>query len=281
MRPALLINDGNQQLAADTSLPERLKDAIGAVPRQGPQARSLRVDGIGKRYGETVALSGVTIDFTPGHVHTVLGENGSGKSTLLKLLSGIVQPSEGAILLDGQPIAPRSPAEMRRHGLATVFQEVLITPHRSVTENVLLGYDGMIERRMPASRREAAVAAMLGALSKTPIELDRPAGRLPLAVQQLIVIARALVHLPGILLLDEATAALDLGDRDRVFDVISEYARSGNVVIFISHRMDEVRRLSDRVSILRSGSLVETLERDDLTTERLLRLMAPEARLHA
>jgi len=268
-------------LAADTSLPERLKDAIGAVPRQGPQARSLRVDGIGKRYGETVALSGVTIDFTPGHVHTVLGENGSGKSTLLKLLSGIVQPSEGAILLDGQPIAPRSPAEMRRHGLATVFQEVLITPHRSVTENVLLGYDGMIERRMPASRREAAVAAMLGALSKTPIELDRPAGRLPLAVQQLIVIARALVHLPGILLLDEATAALDLGDRDRVFDVISEYARSGNVVIFISHRMDEVRRLSDRVSILRSGSLVETLERDDLTTERLLRLMAPEARLHA
>ena len=281
MRPALLINDGNQQLAADTSLPERLKDAIGAVPRQGPQARSLRVDGIGKRYGETVALSGVTIDFTPGHVHTVLGENGSGKSTLLKLLSGIVQPSEGAILLDGQPIAPRSPAELRRHGLATVFQEVLITPHRSVTESVLLGYDGMIERRMPASRREAAVAAMLGALSKTPIELDRPAGRLPLAVQQLIVIARALVHLPGILLLDEATAALDLGDRDRVFDVISEYARSGNVVIFISHRMDEVRRLSDRVSILRSGSLVETLERDDLTTERLLRLMAPEARLHA
>lgn len=258
----------------------RLTEAIGTLPRAGQPVSGLAVEGIGKRYGETVALSGVDEAFLPGSVHTVLGENGSGKSTLLKLLSGVVRPTEGRLLLNGDSIRPLSPLEMQAKGLATVFQEVLITPHRSVIENVLLGYDGLVMRAMPRNKRRPAVEAVLSALSNSPFDLDAPAGQLPLAAQQLVVIARSLIKLPSILLLDEATAALDFGDRNQVFEVIADYARADNIVIFISHRMDEVKRLSDRVTVLRSGRRIETLERAEVTSERLLQLMAPEARSH-
>ena len=268
-------------LRAETSgsrIAARLDDVLGSAPRSGPAIRRLRTEGVGKRYGETVALRGVSVALEPGTVHTVLGENGSGKSTLLKLLSGVARPSEGRILLDGEPVRAGSPRAMQSLGVATVFQEVLVSPHRSVTENVLLGYDGFVRRHMPRARRASAVAAVLGELSGTEIDLRAPAGELPLATRQLVVLARALVRLPSVLLLDEATAALDLRDRDRVFEVIADHARGGNLVVFVSHRLDEVRRLSDRVSVLRNGELIETLAREEATGARLLRLMAPEAR---
>jgi ribose transport system ATP-binding protein len=250
----------------------------GVVPNREP-AR-LQVAGLTKRYGETLALSEATVDFFPG-IHTILGENGSGKSTMLKILSGVVTQTDGTVLLDGKAIAPKSPRDMQDFGLSTVFQEVLIAPHRCVLDNIFLGYDGPLKRRIVKSRRPALANALLEAISRSPIPLLAPAGDLPLASQQLVVIARALLRLPSILLLDEATAALDYADRDLVFDVIEDYAAHGNVVIFISHRLAEVRRLSNRVTVLRSGHVVETLERDDITTSRLLKLMAPEAASHA
>jgi ribose transport system ATP-binding protein len=119
--------------------------------------------------------------------------------------------------------------------------------------------------------------AVLGAIGTIPINLDQPAGALPLSARQLVVLARALVRLPSVLLLDEASAALDFADRDLLFQAIEDYARAGNIVIFISHRLDEVQRLSDRVTVLRNGRIVETLGRDQTTTERLLKLMIPQA----
>ena len=250
----------------------------GMVPALGGRVQ-LATKGLTKRYGETLALCEASVDFRPG-IHTILGENGSGKSTLLKILSGVVTQTDGHVVLNGKIVSPKSPRDMHDLGLSTVFQEVLIAPHRSVLENVFLGYDSPLRRRIPKQERAPLADRLFAHISRFPIPLHAIAGELPLASQQLIVLARAFLRLPSILLLDEATAALDYADRDLVFDVIEDYAAAGNIVIFISHRLEEVRRLSHRVTVLRSGRVVETLERDDVTAPRLLKLMAPEAALH-
>jgi ribose transport system ATP-binding protein len=236
----------------------------------------LEIASLSKRYGETVALDNASIAFSAGTVHTIMGENGSGKSTLVKLLSGVVAPDRGRILIDGAPFAGRNPAAFQARGFATVYQEVLVAPDRSVTDNILLGYDGSFSRRLPRAGRRGAVVDTLSRCARTVIDLDVDAGSLPLATQQLIVLARALIRQPRILILDEATAALDFNDREIVFSLIESLARDGCLVLFISHRMDEVLRLSHRVTILRSGRVVETLDRADASAERLLVSMAPE-----
>src|SRR5882724_4478985 len=142
----------------------------------------LDVEDVSKRYGETVAVSGASISFRAGTVHTILGENGSGKSTLVKLLSGIVQPDGGLIKLDGKTFSGRGPAEFQAAGFATVFQEVLIAPDRSVTDNILLGLDGLVKRRIARERRRETAAAALSRFAITDVPLDAPAGSLPLAV---------------------------------------------------------------------------------------------------
>jgi ribose transport system ATP-binding protein len=243
-----------------------------AAPLAPPR---LAVIGVSKRYGQTIALSEVSIDFRAGEVHAILGENGSGKSTLVKLLSGIAFADAGAMALDGEPIAARGPADFAKKGFATVFQEVLIAPDRNVADNVLLGRDGLWRWRVAPRDRRRVAAETIKRISRTVISPDARAGDLPLALQQIVVIARALLRGPEILILDEATAALDHADRDAVFSEIESLARKGRVVIFISHRMDEVARLSDRISVLRSGRFVGTVARNEATSEQLLAMMAP------
>jgi ABC-type sugar transport system ATPase subunit len=236
----------------------------------------LDVEDVSKCYGETVALSGATIAFRPGTVHTILGENGSGKSTLVKLLSGIVQPDGGSIRLDGKPFSGQGPADFQAVGFATVFQEVLIAPDRTVTDNILLGLDGIVKRRIPRDRRRATAAAALGRFAITDVPLDAPAGSLPLAAQQLIVLARAVVRRPRILILDEVTAALDYADRESVFALMRQLADEGSLLLFITHRMDEVMSLSDRITILRGGKVVKTEDCGVSTPIELLKAMAPQ-----
>jgi ribose transport system ATP-binding protein len=236
----------------------------------------LEVKSIAKRYGETIALQDASIAFRPGTIHTILGENGSGKSTLVKLLSGIVQPDAGEILLDGQPFAGADPAAFQAAGFATVFQEVLVAPDRNVTDNILLGLDGLLTRVVPRRERHNRAAAILGRFARTEVPLDRPAGLMPLAAQQLVVLARALARDPKILILDEVTAALDFADRESVFALMRRLASEGRLILFITHRMDEVIALSDRISVLRGGRVVRTEERGVSTSAELLRAMAPQ-----
>ena len=242
----------------------------------------LEINNLSKRYGETVALAGATIAFRQGTIHTILGENGSGKSTLVKLLSGIVQPDGGSMTLDGRAFSGSRPTDFQSAGFATVFQEVLIAPDRSVTDNILLGLDGLIHRAIPRNRRRETAAAALSRFAVTDVPLDSPAGNLPLAAQQLVVLARAVVRRPRILILDEVTASLDYADRESVFKLMRQLADEGSLLLFITHRMDEVMALSDRVSILRSGRVVATEERGVSTPAELLRAMAPQtaAELH-
>jgi len=236
----------------------------------------LEVQGVSKRYGETVALAGASIAFRQGTIHTILGENGSGKSTLVKLLSGIVQPDGGAILLDGKAFAGSQPAAFQAAGFATVFQEVLVAPDRSVTDNILLGLDGFWRRAVPRGERRARAQAALSRFAVTPIDLDQPCRELPLAAQQLVVLARAVIRNPRVLILDEVTAALDFADRESVFALMRTLAGQGTLILFITHRMDEVMALSDRISILRAGRVVKTEERGVSTPAELLAAMAPQ-----
>jgi ABC-type sugar transport system ATPase subunit len=240
----------------------------------------LEIADLSKRYGETLALEGASVAFEPGSVHTILGENGSGKSTLVKLLSGIVSPDRGEIRLDGRPFRARDPRGFIAGGFATVFQEVLVAPDRSVVDNVLLGLDGLAAWAVPPRRRRALVADTLARFATTEIPLDAPAGEIPLAAQQLVVLARALVRKPRVLILDEVTAALDFADREAVFAAIEERARDGALVLFISHRMDEVMRLSRTVTVLRGGRVVDTRPIGACTPDGLLAMMAPHAREH-
>lgn len=235
----------------------------------------LSVSGVSKRFGETVALDDVSIDFHAGTIHTILGENGSGKSTLVKLLSGIVTPDDGTIALSGRPLSG-GPPDFLKAGMATVFQEVLVAHECSVTENVLLGIDGMAQRRIPRAARTGLVTETLTRITRSRIDPARKVDDLALAQQQLVVIARALTRDPRILILDEATAALDHADREAVFTEMERLAgEEGRLILFITHRMDEVMRLSNRISVLRSGQLVRTLPREEATPEGLLSLMAP------
>ncbi len=235
----------------------------------------LAIRDLSKRYGETVALDGASETFQRGSIHVVLGENGSGKSTLVKLLSGITVPSRGAVLVDGRPVERYEPRAMLMLGVGTVFQEVLVAPDRSVVDNILLGYDALFRRRLPRAERRDAAASALAQVARTPIDLGARAGDLPLAARQLIVLARAIIRQPRILILDEVTAALDFNDRETVFTAMERFAAEGGLILFISHRMDEVMRLAHRVTVLRSGRLVATVERADLEIDALLRLMAP------
>lgn len=237
----------------------------------------LKIEQLSKSYGETLALQDVSIAFEAGAVHAILGENGSGKSTLVKLLSGIAMPTRGNILVAGSGVSTSSPSAMRDIGIATVFQEVLIAPDRTVTDNILLGCDGIFRRSIAKGDRTELASSVLRKLTAAQIHMNSAAGDLPLAIRQLIVIARAFVQRPRFLILDEITAALDYGDREAVFQEIERFVSDGGTVIFISHRMDEVMRLAKNISVLRSGRLIQTLSCSDTNPVELLRAMAPEA----
>ena len=235
----------------------------------------LEVCELGKSFGETCALASCTLATDRTQVHAVLGENGSGKSTLVKILSGVIAPDGGELRIAGVRVTQFSPAAARDAGVAPVLQEVLVAPNRTVVDNVFLGYDGFVRRSLSrADRRERAHAA-LARITHTPPHLDAFVGDLALSQCQLVTIARALVRNPGILILDEATSALDIDDRQVLFEAIRELVADGCLVIFISHRLEEVMEISDLVTVLRNGTSIDTLRRGEFDVHHLLRLMSP------
>lgn len=237
----------------------------------------LEVRNLRKSFGETQALVSCTFSCRPGTVHAILGENGSGKSTLVKVLSGIVVPNGGEIHIGGTTVRRFTPRSARSHGVAPVLQEVLVAPNRSVLDNIFLGYDSLFARRGPRGDRHRIARETLARITRAAVPLDELIESVPLPHRQLTTIARALVRNPQILILDESTSTLDVNDRQVLFEEIRRLVQEERLVIYISHRLDEVLDLADTVTVLRNGSSVATVPRGDLTVHDLLTLMSPPA----
>jgi ABC-type sugar transport system ATPase subunit len=259
----------------DPSVPAAASDAAA-----GPGRVVLAVDGLSKAFGRTQALRDCSLSARTGEVHAVIGENGSGKSTLVKILAGVQPPDSGTLEIDGRRFdRVHSPRTTLDAGVVAVFQEVLVVGPQTVLENVWMGVDGLFRRRIPERVKRERADAILTELLGGPPPLDTPAEALPLSVRQVCSIARALVRDPRILILDESTSALDVATRDRLFAVVRRRTAEGAVVIFISHRMDEIEEIADRVTVLRAGRSVATLERGESSAQELVRLMSGSDRM--
>lgn len=234
----------------------------------------LEVRGLQRSFGSTRALADCTLTGRLGTVHALLGENGSGKSTLVKILSGVLAPDRGEIIVQGSQIDRFSPAEASSRGVATVFQELLNVPSRSVLDNVFLGEETGFRHEKTRSIRVARARHVLARLGLDAIDVDAPVESLPLSVQQQVAIGRALHREPRILVLDEATSALDVKAQELLFGVLKEELSRGVLVLFITHRMNEIMSLADEVTVLRSGATVAVVARNDIRPERLLGLMS-------
>jgi rhamnose transport system ATP-binding protein len=231
----------------------------------------IEITGVSKRFDATQALSDVSLALLPGEVHSLVGENGAGKSTLIKIMTGIHPADTGEMVLDGQAYAPRNAAEAQRHGVAAIYQEPSVFPDLSVAENIFIGHqDQGVVVEWSAMNDEAARL-----LSKLDIEIDPrlPAAGLTVAGQQAVEIAKAISLDVRVLIMDEPTAALSAHEVDRLFRQVSSLKESGVAVLFITHRLDEIFAISDRISVFRDGRHISTRPVSDVTEDSLVREM--------
>ncbi|WP_406415268.1 sugar ABC transporter ATP-binding protein [Streptomyces sp. NBC_00873] len=246
-------------------------DAVGGA------ARSVGVSGITKRFGAVLALDGVTLDFPAGQVTALMGENGAGKSTLLKILTGDHQPTVGHVLIDGEHVALASPAAARAAGIRIIPQEPEIIPHISVAENVYAGSlprkAGRVLDRIELRRRIEADLKRLGFADV--LDPDLIGSRLTPAQRQLVEIMRALTGTvpPKAIAFDEPTSSLSEHEVDALFALIRRLRDQGIAVIYVSHRMQEIFQLADRIAVLRDGSLAGVQQASTTNESELVRLM--------
>ena len=238
----------------------------------GIETPMVEARGIVKVFGQHRALDGVNFAVQAGEVHALLGENGAGKSTLIKILTGAYQPDGGEVLLNGVAMRFNDPLQAQSHGIGTVYQEVNLLPNRSVAENLFLGHQptrfGIVQRKLIATRARELLATY-----GLEIDVKAELGSYSVAVQQIVAIARA-VELSGkVLVLDEPTASLDRNEVAKLFEVIGRLKARGLAIIFITHFLDQVFAIADRVTILRNGQLIGTKVLADLTPTEVVRMM--------
>lgn len=230
--------------------------------------------GVVKTFPGVVALDGVDLDVVAGEVHCLLGQNGAGKSTLIKVLAGVHTPDEGRIELDGTEVHFAHPQAAMDHGIATMYQELDLVEGLTVAENIFLGHE---KSRFGFSQRRVAqdeTVRLLKQLGHPHISPNIEVGRLSAANQQIVSMARALSRDVRIIIMDEPSAVLDSGEVGQLFDVVRELTSAGVAVVYISHRLEEIREIGDRVTVLKDGRTVATgLDAKETPTAELIRLM--------
>jgi len=225
-----------------------------------------------KAFGPVTVLQDVDVDFFAGEIHAVVGENGAGKSTLMRILSGILEPTAGEVWFDGRPVATGDLRAMERLGVRLIHQELNLAEDLSVVENLFLGQEPvrgpfLDERKM--AQRGAEVLAAVG----TDVALETRVKDLRVSEKQMVEIAKAISHQATVLILDEPTAVLTRREAERLFQIIEASAARGVAIVYISHRLEEVKRLANKVTVLRDGKLVTTAPASTLSPDEIVRLM--------
>lgn len=237
----------------------------------------LELHHISKAFPGVKALDDVQFDVQAGEVHALLGENGAGKSTLIKIISGVYKPNEGEMHLDGEPIQFNSPREAQEKGIATIYQELSLFPELTVAENIFLGHTpsrrvGLL-RRIDWQAMRSEAARLLASLNIHDLDVNRNVGSLSVGNRQRVEIAKALSFNARILIMDEPTAALTETDVEQLFDIVRLLRERGVGIIYISHRLNEVFELADRVTVLRDGKYIGTKEVSETNEDDLIGMM--------
>jgi len=231
----------------------------------------LEMNHISKRFDVTQALDDVSLDLYPGEIHALVGENGAGKSTLIKIATGIYRRDRGEVLLDGQPVQVHNSQEAQAYGIAAIYQEPMVFPDLNVAENIFISHRdrGYFVRWGKMYRDAEAI------LAKLDVNLDvrMPARGLTLAAQQAVEIAKAISLDVRVLIMDEPTAALSAHEVTQLFKLVRALRSQGVAILFIGHRLEEVLKVADRVSVLRDGKLISSKPRSEVTSEKVIRDM--------
>ena len=237
------------------------------------QQPRLTMHGVSKRYGGVRAIRSADLVVRPGTVHALVGENGAGKSTLIKILSGAVRPDTGEIAFDGKPVQIGTTTDALALGIATVYQEPQLFAELTVAENIYLGREVRKGPRIDWAAQNERVVELLGLLGLSPELSTRKVGDLSIATQQQISIAKALSHEARLLILDEPSAILTDAEIEVLFDVVRRLTESGVSVVYISHRLDELFRIADEVTVMRDGATIGTYPIDELDVRKIAELM--------
>lgn len=233
----------------------------------------LELTGIQKRFGGVTALRNGSLRVNAGEVHLLMGENGAGKSTLMKIVAGMLQADAGEMLWQGRPVSFHTPAEASSQGIAMVHQECLLAQHLSVAENVFLGREDTAGPGWVKRQQMERKAARFIEEHHFPLDVKWTVGALSPAQKQLVEICRAVYHGSSLLIFDEPTSSLSESESQEVFRIVRALRDRGMGVIYITHRLDELRSVGDRVTVLRDGETVHSCELSELTTEQLIKHM--------
>lgn len=237
----------------------------------------ISVRNLAKRYGGVVALDSMSLSVERGTIHAVVGENGAGKSTLMKVLAGVVKPDGGVVELDGTPVVIDGPNAARQLGIGMVYQELSLFPERSVLANLFVNREPVRRGLISKREMEAACSDLLDRLGLN-VDVDAPVSRLSIGEQQLVELARVLLERPQLLILDEPNSALNSRETERLFAVLRGLRTSGITMLYVSHRLEEVFAICDRVTITRNGRDVLTRDRSGLTIAEVIEGMIGQQR---
>ena len=235
----------------------------------------LELRNISKTFPGVVALKNVNMSVRRGEVHALLGENGAGKSTLIKILSGYHQPDKGGeILIDGQPVTFKDPKDAINASIVTIYQELTLCPDMTVAENIVLDKQNEFKGFMLRKNEYQAIATRaLAELGQNEIDINKPVRALSIAQQQVVEVAKAVSSKAKIVLMDEPTSSISQSDADKLMNIIRNLKASGVSVIYISHRLHEIGGIADRITVLRDGELVGTVNNTDVKERDLINMM--------